>query len=107
MTIAAKQPSSYPWSAMKQPTMILLSAFAVLGSIASSIAAPPVAQPSADQSQYFESKVRPILVNNCYKCHSSQAEKLKGGLSLEFKESVLKGGENGPAIVPGDPERSL
>jgi len=71
------------------------------------VAAAPPAQPAAGQAQFFENKVRPILVNNCYKCHSSQAEKLKGGLSLEFKESILKGGENGPAIVPGDPERSL
>ncbi|HZM04290.1 MAG TPA: DUF1549 domain-containing protein, partial [Candidatus Saccharimonadales bacterium] len=58
-------------------------------------------------TEFFESKIRPILVENCYKCHSSQAEKLKGGLSLEFHESLLKGGENGPAIVPGDPEKSL
>ncbi len=71
-------------------------------------AATPLAKPaSSDQVQFFENKVRPILVNNCYKCHSSEAEKLKGGLSLEFKDSILKGGENGPAIVPGDPERSL
>ncbi|MDB6057932.1 MAG: hypothetical protein JWO95_1776 [Verrucomicrobiales bacterium] len=92
---------------MKQPTIILLSVVAVLGYVASSMGASPPVQPAAGQLQYFESKVRPILVNNCYKCHSSQAEKLKGGLSLEFKESVLKGGENGPAIVPGDPEHSL
>src|SRR5262249_27368601 len=58
------------------------------------------------QTQFFEGKIRPILVKNCYKCHSSQAEKVKGGLLLDSREGVLKGGESGPAIVPGDPEKS-
>ena len=63
--------------------------------------------PSQADVQFFENKIRPILVNNCYKCHSSQAAKLKGGLSLEYRESILKGGDDGPAIVPGDPDKSL
>jgi hypothetical protein len=61
--------------------------------------------PSQAGVEFFESKIRPILVNNCYKCHSSQAAKLKGGLSLEYHESMLKGGDSGPAIVPGNPEK--
>ncbi len=65
------------------------------------------ATPMSEQLAFFESKIRPILVDNCYKCHSHEAEKLKGGLSLEYRDSVLKGGENGPAIVPGDAEKSL
>ncbi|HWF19910.1 MAG TPA: PSD1 and planctomycete cytochrome C domain-containing protein [Verrucomicrobiae bacterium] len=65
------------------------------------------AEPSASDVQFFENKVRPILVDNCYKCHSHEAPKLKGGLSIEFRESLLKGGDTGPAIVPGDPEKSL
>ena len=65
------------------------------------------ADPSPAQLQFFENKIRPIFVNNCYKCHSRQAEKLKAGLSLESRESILKGGDSGPAIVPGDPNRSL
>lgn len=57
---------------------------------------------------FFEREIRPILVENCYSCHSSKSEKgLKGGLSLEFAEGWKKGGENGPAVVPGDPGRSL
>jgi hypothetical protein len=56
---------------------------------------------------FFENKIRPILANNCYKCHSSQAAKLKGGLSLEYHETILKGGDSGPALVPGDPDKSL
>ncbi len=63
--------------------------------------------PAAGGTDFFENKIRPILVNNCYPCHSSQAPKLKGGLSLEYRETILKGGENGTAIVPGNPEKSL
>src|SRR5205823_2226696 len=43
----------------------------------------------------------------CYKCHSQQAEKVRAGLLLDTKEGVLKGGETGPAIIPGEPEKSL
>ena len=91
---------------MTQRFQTRLAACAVLF-LASPIMAATTGQPTSDQIQFFESKVRPILANKCYKCHSSQAEKLKGGLSLEFKESTLKGGEHGPAIAPGDPEKSL
>src|ERR1041384_1667309 len=62
---------------------------------------------SKADTEFFVSKIRPIFANNCYKCHSSEAPKLKGGLSLEFKETVLTGGDTGPAITPGDPEKSL
>src|SRR5439155_22376622 len=58
------------------------------------------------QTQFFENKIRPILANNCYKCHSAQAEKVKGGLLLDSRDGLLKGGESGPVIVPGDPEQS-
>src|SRR5437899_4277332 len=62
---------------------------------------------SPAETQFFESKIRPILSDKCYKCHSGQAEKVRGSLLLDSKEGVLKGGETGPAIVPGDPEKSL
>src|SRR2546425_2589970 len=65
------------------------------------------AEPAPAQIQFFENKIRPLLANNCYKCHSQHAEKVKGGLLLDTKEGVLKGGENGPVIVPGDPEKSV
>src|SRR5579883_3505602 len=56
---------------------------------------------------FFEQKIRPILVNECYKCHSSEAKPLKGGLRLDSKAGLLKGGDTGPALVPGKPEESL
>jgi hypothetical protein len=59
------------------------------------------------QTRFFESKIRPLMADKCYKCHSQQAEKVKAGLLLDTRAGVLKGGETGPAIVPGDPEKSL
>ncbi|MDB6016991.1 MAG: Protein of unknown function (DUF1553)/Protein of unknown function (DUF1549)/Planctomycete [Pedosphaera sp.] len=60
-----------------------------------------------EQLDFFEKKIRPIFVENCYKCHSHDSEKIKGGLLLDTHDGVLKGGDTGPAIVAGDPEKSL
>lgn len=57
--------------------------------------------------EFFESKIRPVLINNCYECHSAKASKVKGGLLLDSKDSILKGGDNGPALVPGKPIESM
>jgi len=56
---------------------------------------------------FFESKVRPVLAEHCYQCHSAGAKALKGGLRLDSVEGMRKGGDSGPAIVPGDLEASL
>jgi hypothetical protein len=56
--------------------------------------------------EFFEKKVRPVLAENCHRCHSTQASKLRGGLLLDSRAGVLKGGDNGPAVVPGEPDRS-
>lgn len=56
---------------------------------------------------FFESRIRPVLVEKCHSCHGPKAEKLKGGLRVDLRESLLKGGDTGPAIVPGDPAKSL
>jgi len=58
-------------------------------------------------ADFFESKVRPVLVEHCYKCHSSQTKSLKGGLRLDNLIDMRKGGDTGPAVVPGDVEASL
>jgi hypothetical protein len=63
--------------------------------------------PTPAQLQFFENRIRPVLADNCYKCHSQRSEKLKGGLLVDSREGLLKGGDTGPAIVPGDPEKSL
>ncbi|MFM7319466.1 MAG: DUF1549 domain-containing protein [bacterium] len=64
-------------------------------------------QPDADKTVFFESKIRPILVQHCYKCHSSETKQAKGGLRLDTRESIRKGGDSGPAVIPGDLEKSL
>src|SRR6185436_6039984 len=65
------------------------------------------AQPDAAGIEFFEKKIRPLLMENCYKCHSHESEKVKGGLLLDTREGLLKGGDTGPAMIPGDPEKSL
>src|SRR5581483_10908934 len=55
---------------------------------------------------FFESKIRPILVEHCYRCHSVKAQaekKLKAGLFVDRRMGLIKGGESGPAVVPGKP----
>src|SRR4051794_21142334 len=55
---------------------------------------------------FFEQRIRPVLVKECYACHSAEAKKVKGGLRLDSRAGVLKGGDSGPAVVPGKPEES-
>jgi hypothetical protein len=64
-------------------------------------------QPTDEQLNFFERKIRPVLAEKCYECHSDKAKKVKGGLKLDTKAAVLHGGENGPAVVPGRPDDSL
>src|SRR5262249_45607502 len=56
---------------------------------------------------FFEQKIRPVLVEHCYKCHSAQAKSPKGGLLLDSREGLLKGGDSGQAVVPGKPDAGL
>ncbi len=55
---------------------------------------------------FFESKVRPVLVEHCYQCHSAQAGASEGELQLDTREATRQGGDRGPAVVPGDPQAS-
>src|SRR5262245_45213047 len=61
---------------------------------------------SADAAkiEFFEARVRPLLATRCYDCHTDSA---KGGLRVDSREAMLKGGRRGPAIVIGEPEESL
>jgi len=62
---------------------------------------------AAGEFDFFEKEIRPLLHKHCYKCHSTEAEKLKGGLLLDSRQGWESGGDSGPAIVPGDVEGSL
>jgi hypothetical protein len=57
--------------------------------------------------EFFEKKIRPVLVEHCYSCHSSSAAKPKGKLLLDSRSGMRKGGTSGPALVPGQPDKSL
>ncbi len=69
--------------------------------------APAAPQASAADLQFFETRIRPVLVDRCYTCHSHDADKIKGGLMLDTREGMLHGGDTGPAVSPGKPEDSL
>ena len=62
---------------------------------------------SPDQRAFFESKIRPVLVKQCYECHSASAKKIGGKLLLDSPGEMFGGGESGPALVPGKPDESL
>jgi hypothetical protein len=63
--------------------------------------------PTAEQVAFFEKAIRPVLVKECYSCHSTTAKKVRGGLTLDTREGLRNGGDNGPAIIPGDARKSL
>jgi hypothetical protein len=56
---------------------------------------------------FFEQKIRPVLVEHCYRCHSARAKKPRGGLLLDTRAGILKGGDSGPALVLGKADKSL
>jgi hypothetical protein len=62
---------------------------------------------SLAELDFFEKKIRPVLVESCYECHSATSKNIRGGLLLDSREGVLKGGDSGPAIVVGNPKKSL
>ena len=64
-------------------------------------------QSTSDQLEFFEKEVRPLLVEHCYSCHSVNAKKIQAGLLMDSRASLLKGGDSGEAILPGDVDGSL
>src|SRR4051812_21665018 len=100
------------------PTRLLVLACGVAWLIAAVAVRPgsadvvrPTRAPEPAGVEFFEQRIRPVLADRCYKCHSAEAEqgkKLKGGLRLDTREGMLKGGESGkPAVVPGEIDHSL
>ena len=82
--------------ALFAPTLFLPAVFA-----------PSVAQATeAGDIAFFESKIRPVLVEKCYSCHSAKSKILQGGLLLDTRDGVFKGGDSGPAVVIGKPDES-
>jgi hypothetical protein len=67
----------------------------------------PALASGAEDTAFFENKIRPVLVEHCYSCHSPEAKKIKGGLLLDTREGIRRGGDTGSAVVPGDVSQSL
>ena len=91
-------------------TCLLVPAFCAVGLlVAPTFAASPAddAKTDAHGIEFFEAKIRPVLVEKCYSCHSADAKALRGGLLLDTKQGILTGGDSGPSIEPGKPDDSL
>src|SRR5436190_2584090 len=71
------------------------------------LAAIPLLAQKADDLEFFEKKIRPVLSQNCYACHSAASKPLQGGLQVDSRDGLRKGGGSGPAVVPKDPSKSL
>src|SRR5687767_3382447 len=99
-------PPNWPAGIMARLLPIRRSLLA-MALIASGLATARGEETPAEGAEFFEKRIRPVLVEHCYKCHSAGAEKLQGKLLLDSRETARKGGETGPAVVPGDPDASL
>lgn len=93
-----------------------LFSFLFVSALMGSYLVVPVWGDTTDQSQeslsaadvdFFENKIRPVLVQHCYECHAADSKIIRGGLLLDTREGLLEGGDSGPAIVPGDLDESL
>jgi hypothetical protein len=88
------------------PFLAMLLIGACVGAATGQEKAPKPAALSKDSIAFFETHIRPVLTEHCYQCHSTQSKKLRGNLLLDSQPGIAKGGENGPALIPGDVEKS-
>lgn len=85
---------------MRVPLILLLTG-------AASASAAVIAEPSAAQAAWFQQHIAPIFSDACYKCHSNAEAKSKGGLILDTRDGILKGGDDGKIFIAGDPTKSM
>ena len=64
-------------------------------------------KPNRAGLDFFERKIRPVLVKHCYECHSAKSKNIRGGLLVDTRVGIRKGGETGPGVVPGKPGKSV
>src|SRR5688572_12556661 len=79
--------------------MRFVIALIAAGGIATGAEVPP------EHIEFFESKIRPIFADSCYKCHSAESGKSKGDLMLDSRDALRVGGASGAVIVPGEPDK--
>src|SRR5262245_6329919 len=99
------RPFMRDFASLRPPRTSSLVAFSAVAFLAGSPALSQTPDPAG--IEFFEKKIRPIFVERCYRCHSPEVDKVKGGFLLDTREHLLKGGDTGAAIVPGDPDKSL
>jgi hypothetical protein len=87
--------------------LVILGGVLLAAGLTPSLALTAAEPATPDQLTFFEKNIRPVLVKECYSCHATTAEKIRGGLKLDTRDAARKGGDNGPAIVPGEPQKSL
>jgi hypothetical protein len=85
-------------------TAVSLATLLLIGNPA---AAEEAVQGTPQQVEFFEKKIRPVLVTHCYECHSGESKTLRGGLFVDSRAGLLEGGDSGASIVPGKPDESL
>jgi hypothetical protein len=85
----------------------MLRPLLALVGVSLAIGVAPAADDDREGIDFFEKKIRPVLIERCYECHSAGAKKVEGSLWLDTREGARKGGDLGAAIVPGDPDKSL
>jgi mono/diheme cytochrome c family protein len=88
----------------RTPWFLGFAAIAILGWAATTTAVSAGADQEAAKPEFYTSKVRPIFQANCFRCHAGMNR--RGGLSMSTRAGMMKGGKDGPVIVPGDPASS-
>jgi Protein of unknown function (DUF1549)/Protein of unknown function (DUF1553)/Planctomycete cytochrome C len=99
-------PRGHRWAAL----LPLLAVVAVSAAAQTSDAPAPAKKKASitpEQLDFFEKKIRPVLVEKCYDCHSEESGKMKGDLVLDSRDGIRAGGERGPGIVPHKPDDSF
>src|SRR5690348_14714566 len=97
-------PGPSPGQRLLRPLLSFLAASLLAGGLCS-LRAADGAPAGGEAVKFFEERVRPVLAENCHGCHGPQ--KQKGGLRLDSRAAVLRGGDSGPAVLPGKPDDSL
>ncbi len=95
------KPASHPSTPRRAASLVFVAVLTLHGAHAAESDADPAA------IAFFEQRIRPVLVDHCYRCHSAGAEKIRGGLTLDTREGLRRGGDSGDALLPGQPEDSL
>ena len=94
-------PAAATWLGLARTTFLLAL---LAGFLTGPAGGRALAAAEAGGFEFFEKNIRPVLVEQCYDCHSAGAQKAKGGLQVDSRAKLLAGGDTGPAIMPGKPE---